>query len=139
MSKLNFLNQITTEEKIIYNKNVVNNIIYVAISEIPYVELIQPTYFAQSKINKAVKIIFNGKNLSIDVVVKIHASQSISDTAFRIQEAIKHSIESMTEYVVNDVNVKVLDVIFDSFTPEAIDSAKIEKDSKVEETEEKDN
>ena len=33
--------------------------------------------------------------------------------AFKIQESIKHNVESMTEYKIAQVDVKVLGVIFD--------------------------
>ena len=51
--------------------------------------------------------------VSVDVIVKVHYSQSVTDTAFKIQEVIRHSVESMTEYQINNVNVIVKGVIFD--------------------------
>ena len=43
----------------------------------------------------------------------MHYSQAISDIAFKIQEAIRYNVESMTEYKIGNVNVIVLGVFFD--------------------------
>ena len=49
----------------------------------------------------------------MDVKVKIHFTQCVSDMAFKIQETIRHNIESMTDYRVAGVNVIVKGVLFD--------------------------
>ena len=49
----------------------------------------------------------------MDICVKIHFSQRVSETVFKIQEAVRHSVESMTEYHIQSVNVIVTGVYFD--------------------------
>ena len=57
--------------------------------------------------------------IHVDVVVKIHYAQSVSDTAFKIQEAVRHNVEAMTEYHVASVNVIIHGVTFEDKTEEA--------------------
>ena len=66
----------------------------------------------------AVKIEFNKEGVVIDIAVKIHFSQSVSDMAFKIQEIVRHDIESMTEYKIASVNVNVKGVVFDEIKKE---------------------
>ena len=109
------------EGKIIYGDNIVSEIVLLAIKEIPNVELDseKPNYFFGAN---AIKVRNEKDNIHVDVSVKIHFSQSVSDMAFKIQEAVRHTVESMTEYHVASVNVNIVGVIFD------------DKDDKVEET-----
>ena len=51
-------------------------------------------------------------NVTVDVTVSIHYSQCVSDMAFKIQEAVKYNVESMTDYNVVSVNVIVKGVTF---------------------------
>ena len=47
-----------------------------------------------------------------DVFVKVKFGYSVRDVAFRVQENIKSSVESMTEFKVMAVNVHVVGVTF---------------------------
>ena len=48
----------------------------------------------------------------IDVFVNVKFGYSVKDVAFRVQENIKSSVESMTEFKVDSVNVHVVGVTF---------------------------
>ena len=99
------------EDKIIYGDGIVDGIVLLAITELPYVELSADLSNAQS-VSKAIKVDFGSEGVHVEVKVKIHFTQSVTDMAFRIQEAIRHNIEAMTDYHVEGVNVKVDDVLF---------------------------
>ncbi len=105
------------EGKIIYGDYIVDGIVLLAIQEIPYVEL-----FTASQSNKmtssAIKVRFEKDGVHVDVTVKIHFSQSVADTSFKIQESIRHNVEAMTEYHVANVNVAICGIIFDEILPE---------------------
>ena len=99
------------EGKIIYDTNIVDDIVLLAVSEIPFVKL----HYAQSKTlrSDSVKVTNEKDGIHVDVIIDVHYSQAISDIAFKIQEAIRYNVESMTEYKIGNVNVIVLGVFFD--------------------------
>ncbi len=99
------------EGKIVYGEGIIDKIVVLAVEELPFVDLYFPS--DDYKNTKAVKVSLNKSNASVEVQVKVHYSQSISDMAFKIQEAVKHSVESMTEYKITAVNVNVKGVIFE--------------------------
>ena len=99
------------EDKIVYGDGIVEGIVLLAIAEVPYAELCANMSYVKNT-SKAIKVDFTTKGVSVEVKVKIHYSQNVTDMAFKIQEAIRHNIESMTDYRVENVNVVVNDVIF---------------------------
>lgn len=101
------------EGKIVLKEKIVDGIIFLAISELPYVSFYTSSPFSKTKGNENIKVTFNKGSVSVQVYVKIHYSQSVSDIAFKIQETVRHNIESMTEYRVMSVNVVVKGVTFE--------------------------
>ena len=100
------------EGKITYNKGIVDNIVFLAVSEIEKVELSVAAQQNKMK-SSAVKVTFEKGCVHIDVTVKIHYTERISEMAFKIQEAIRHNVEAMTEYSVGSVDVFVNGIMFD--------------------------
>lgn len=100
------------EGKIIYNNDIVDNIVYVAVSELDNVELSSVAPQKKMK-SSAIKVTFDKGLVHIDVTVKIHFTQNVSEMAFKIQETVRHNVESMTEYTIGSVNVNVNGIIFD--------------------------
>ncbi len=101
-----------SEGKLTYGHDIVDGIVILAVNEIPYVELFTSTNTQKMK-NKSVKILFDKDGVHVDVFVKVHFTQGISDVAFKIQEAIRHNVEAMTEYKIASVNVSVKGVSFE--------------------------
>ena len=101
------------EGKIVLKDRIIDGIIFLAISELPYVSFYTSSPFSKTKGNENIKVTLNKGNVSVNVYVKIHYSQSVSDMAFKIQESVRHNIESMTEYRVMSVNVIVKGVTFE--------------------------
>ncbi len=91
--------------KLTYGNYIVQEIVEIAVSEVPFVKFYNP--------GCAIDVYSDKDGIHIGVVVKIHYSQSVSDMAFKIQETVRHNVESMTEYHVANVNVTVKDVFFD--------------------------
>ena len=116
MARFKKLLQKKEEGKIIYKDGIVDGIILLSVSELDHVELCSFSKNNEMK-SKAIKITYNKDVIQVDVMVKIHFSQSVSDVAFKIQEAIRHNVESMTEYKVAGVNVAVNGVLFDDPIP----------------------
>ncbi len=99
------------EGKVVYGDKIVNGIVYLALAEIPYVELYSSSNRSKAKKN-AINVFFDKAGVHIEVVVKVHYSQCVSDTAFKIQEAVRHNVETMVDYHVAGVNVIVKGVLF---------------------------
>ena len=100
------------EGKIIYGNGIVDGIAKLAVSEIENVELYSKTPRSKMR-SSAINVNFDKDGVHVEVAVKIHCSQNVSDMAFKIQEAIRHNVEVMTEYHVASVNVAVYGVSFD--------------------------
>ena len=66
--------------------------------------------------NSAIRVILDKDGVHVNVAVKIHFTQSVSEIAFKIQEAVRHNVESMTEYHIASVNVTVRGVMFNELT-----------------------
>ena len=128
MARLKTFKYVKHEDKITYGDKIVDGIVSLAISEIPYVEFYYPVYITPKKSSKSINVTFDKNLVNVDVIVKVHYSQSVTDTAFKIQEVIRHSVESMTEYQINYVNVIVKGVIFDDIVLEKPET----KDNEIE-------
>ena len=100
------------EGKIIYHDDIVDGIVLLAVNEIPNIELDAKDSTNQMH-SRAINVKKDKDGIHVDVVVKIHFSQNVSDTAFKIQEAVRHNIETMTEYRVASVNVHITGVSFE--------------------------
>ena len=95
----------TQKGKITYNTSIVSDIVAVAVSEVEGVSLLTTK-------NKGVKLNFEKQGITADISVKVDATANVSSLAFKIQQAIKHNVESMTKYKVSKVDVHIQDVNF---------------------------
>ena len=112
MARLKKLYRSVHEGKLIYGNGIVDGIVLLALNEIPHVEL-TPNYSRKPMRSTAIKVKIEKDGVHVDVSIKIHYSQCVSDIAFKIQEAIRHNVEAMTEYHIASVNVNVLGIIFE--------------------------
>ncbi len=111
MARFKNLPQNRQEGKIVYGDGIVDGIVILAVSELDYVELYNISPRRQMR-SSAVKVTQDKDGVHVDVAVKIHYSQSVSEIAFKVQEAVRHNVESMTEYHIASVNVAVHGVMF---------------------------
>ncbi len=103
------------EGKVVYYDGIIDGIVLLAINEIAFIEL--DTKETSSLVrNNAIKVRKEKDGVHIDVTVKIHYSQNVSDMAFKIQESVRHNVEAMTECHVANVNVYISGVNFDDKT-----------------------
>ncbi len=102
------------EGKIVYNGGIINGIALLALAEIDGVEIYTNQRKFRKSTKKSLKVRFEKNGIHVSIAVKVHFGTCVSDMAFKIQEGIKHNIESMTEYKISQVDVKVLGVIFDN-------------------------
>ncbi|MCD8372289.1 MAG: Asp23/Gls24 family envelope stress response protein [Clostridia bacterium] len=95
----------TQKGDITYDAGIVSGIVALAINEVDGVTLVD------SK-NKGVKLSFEKNGIIADVSVKVDYGNNVASLAFRIQQSIKHSVESMTKFKVDKINVHIQDVDF---------------------------
>ena len=106
------------KDNVTYKKHVVISIVSLATQEISGIasisrKSVSAIRSALSKnINRGIIVDFENNNAKIDVFVNVKFGCSVKDVAFRVQENIKSSVESMTEYKVESVNVHVVGVNF---------------------------
>ena len=106
------------KDSVTYKKHVVMSIVSLATQEIngiasisrKSVSVIRSAF--SKNINRGIIVEFENNNAKIDVFVNVKFGYSVKDVAFRVQENIKSSVESMTEYKVESVNVHVVGVNF---------------------------
>ena len=98
------------EGRLVYGDGIVEDIVKLAVDEIPNVDL---DYSHPLIHGEPVKVVFERDGVHVDVSVNIHFLQSVSEIAFKIQEAVRYNVESMTEFHMANVNVFINGVFFD--------------------------
>lgn len=107
-----------SKDNVTYKKHVVMSIVSLATQEINGIASISRKSVSMIKsalsknINRGIIVDFENNNAKIDVFVNVKFGFSVKDVAFRVQENIKSSVESMTEFKVESVNVHVVGVNF---------------------------
>ncbi|MBO7377877.1 MAG: Asp23/Gls24 family envelope stress response protein [Clostridia bacterium] len=96
--------------KTIYGVGIVKGIVSLAVSEVAGVA-ISPKGKKTAKISDAIKLKIADKDISVDVFVNVFTGYNVPDVAFNIQQNIKQSVESMSEYRIKEVNVHIVGVI----------------------------
>lgn len=92
--------------RLIYSSEILADIVHCALDEVKGVVRAQDS----RKISDDVRIEQIGDRIEVDVFVKLLWTVEVSDVASRLQNTIKSTIESMTEFRVKDVNVHVIGV-----------------------------
>lgn len=87
-----------------YGRNLVSSIIVLAVQEINGVASLQ---------GKGIRTEMNGNTVNVDVFINVEFGVSCSDVAFRVQENVKRSVETMSKYKVGVVNVNILGINMD--------------------------
>ncbi len=95
----------TQKGRISYNSDIVSDIVALAIKEVDGVSLL-------ANKNKGIKLNFDKQGITADINVKVDCSYNVPSLAFRIQQSIKHNVESMTKFKVAKVDVHIQDVTF---------------------------
>ncbi len=98
--------------RISYNSSIINGIVSLAVSEITGVSL--PGKNKKNGLNKkdGIKVSLIKGLVTVDVYVMVDYGYSVPDIAYKIQENIKHNVESMSEFKIADINVHVLGILF---------------------------
>ena len=107
------------EGSLSYKRNVVLSIVKLATQEISGIASLSNRGVSVAKkvfnqnYHRGVIIEFGeDEDVYVDVFVNVQFGYSVKDVAFRVQENIKSSIESMTDFKVAAINVHVIGVVF---------------------------
>ena len=96
---------------LLYGRKVVKDIIRLAAKEIGGVAYL---------CGKGIRTDILGKNINMDVFLVIESGSSVPDVAYRVQENIKRTVETMTEYRTDTVNINIFGVRFPSDANEKV-------------------
>lgn len=106
-------NKNITSGNIVYNSSIVKGIVSLAVTEVDGVAS-RLDHNGKQISKEDVKISFcDGKNVNVDVSVMVKYGFNIPDVAYNIQQSIKHNVETMSDYKIKNVDVHVVDVVFD--------------------------
>ena len=109
----------TEEGSVSYKRNVAYSIVKLATQEINGIASLDNSGLKLSKrlfnknYRRGVLIEFgDDDDVYVDVYINVLFGYSVKDISFRVQENIKSSIESMTDFKVAAINVNVTGVVF---------------------------
>lgn len=115
------------EGSVSYKRNVVLSIVKLAAQEINGIASLNNNGYSFIKrltsknYHHGVVIDFGEDgDVYVDVFVNVLFGYSVKDVAFRVQENVKSSIESMTDFKVAAINVHVIGVVFGNAEDNAI-------------------
>lgn len=78
--------------------------------------------------NNGVKIQIEEEDVNLDVMVTIKYGMSIPDTAFKVQENVKNTVETMTGLKVSQVNIHIQGI---SFKKDKVDKEEAKATKKI--------
>lgn len=104
--------------KVSYERSVVTQIIELACKEIAGVASFAVGVksavrgMVSKKFKKGIYLNFTDEGIETTVYLNALFGHSVSDVAYRVQENIKKSVESMTEYKMKKINIIIVGVSF---------------------------
>jgi len=113
-----------TNGKVMFNKDIINSIILLATKEINGVASMGKTsqnslvQLVKGKKDNGVKVVNNNGEVVVDVYINIFSDANVKEIAWRIQENIRTSVQSMMDIKIKAVNVNVIDVDFSNLERE---------------------
>lgn len=96
--------------KVVYNAGIVQNIVELAVAEV------EGTVPAQGK-KSGISLYIEKDGVYADVSVVVKYGYNVPELAYRIQQTVKQSVENMTHFKVAQVDVHILDVVFEEPAP----------------------
>lgn len=105
MSNIRLTSNLKQTGKVVYNADIVQNIVELAVAEVEGVVCVE-----DKKSNVSLRIEREGVYAMVSAVVKY--GFNVPELAYRIQQSVKQSVENMTHYKVVEVDVHVADVVF---------------------------
>ena len=127
MSNFKLESNETEKGKVVYNVGILRNIVSLAVAEV------EGTVPSDQNKKSGISLYIEKDGVYVDVSVVVQYGYNVPELAYRIQQSVKQSVENMTHFKVAEVDVHVIDVVFDVPTP-----AEKEEESREEDEEEQD-
>ena len=118
-----YITQEQDNGKVMISEDVIHTIIESAVAEV------EGTVAHNQSKKSAISLYIEKDGVYVDVSVVVKYGYNVPELAYRIQQTIKQSVENMTNYKVAEVDVHILDVVFD-------DQPMVEKEPEPHEEEE---
>ncbi len=90
--------------KVVYNTSIVHNIVALAIAEVEGVLPIEK--------KNGISLRLERDGIYVFVAVAVKWGFNVPELAYKIQQSVKQSVENMTKYKVQEVDVHIDDVAF---------------------------
>jgi len=106
MSNIKLGTQDKQSGKVVYNAGIIQNIVALAVQEV------DGTLLLPGK-KHSVSLYLEKDGVYADVSVVVKYGYDVPELAYRIQQSVKQNVETMTRYRVANVDVHILDVVFE--------------------------
>ena len=94
--------------KVVYNMGILRDIVTLAVTEV------EGTVFSGLGKKNAILFSVDKDSVYADVSVVVKYGYNVPELAYRIQQSVKQSVENMTHFKVVQVDVHILDVVFEN-------------------------
>lgn len=121
---MNIISRTDKNGKVIYSSDILNSIVQCAAEEVEGVVKYQQSSKLNKRYKNGVKVESIGDYIYIDVFIKLYHNVKVKEVSYLVQESIKNTVESMTDFKVKDINVHIVDV---EFTTVAFSQPKLEE------------
>ncbi len=105
MSNIRLMSNDKQSGKVIYNADIIQNIVELAVTEV------EGTLCVDDK-QSGVSLRIEKEGVYAEVSVAVRYGFNVPELAYRIQQSVKQSVENMTHYKVVEVDVHIQDVLF---------------------------
>ncbi len=89
-----------------YDASILSGIVEIAVSGVEGAHLLRTK-------NKGIKLTFDKRGIVADISIRVNITTNVTTIAFQIQQAIKHNVETMTNFKILKVDVHIADIVED--------------------------
>ena len=115
-----------------YDLSILSNIVTLSVSEVDGVapDVVTKDQKSESYL-KRIKLDIDGDKVYCDLSLYVKDGTIVPEVAFKVQEAVKTAIETMTKFKISAVDVRILGVVFEKEQEVVLNFAeKIENEEK---------
>ena len=107
MSNIKLTSNEKEKGKVVYNVGILRNIVALAVAEV------EGTIPSEQNKKSGISLYIEKDGVYADVSVAVQYGYNVPELAYRIQQSVKQSVENMTRFKVAEVDVHIVDVLFD--------------------------
>jgi uncharacterized alkaline shock family protein YloU len=111
MSNIKLTSNEKDKGKVVYNVGILRNIVTLDVGEV------EGTISIEQSKKGGISLYIEKDGVYADVSVVVKYGYNVPELAYRIQQTVKQSVENMTHFKVAQVDVHILDVVFEEPAP----------------------